>query len=964
MNQTTSHYILAPASPTNVTLDPKSSFGFTRLSWDYTSSCPITRFHITVETKSKPLLLTASKKEIFLPSLPKCAKFTTVVFASNLYGNGLQSKPLEVFSPDAHFIAASFCFRLIAVPVPPSSVRVTTVANSSTVSVTWRDNPDCDIDGYLVRIYAKDWSLVKMLETTNQQANILDVPTCVPLVVGVQGHNRAGNGSESRSAEFIIQSVPAIPKAVRVTSTSEPQAVDVTWQYESLCNAHIFRIDLHTTSGLSFKPLESRGRRRRITDLPTCVNMYASVRGRNEFGFGMQKESSEFVIQAVPGPTSNIQVDTVGNAPQVTAKWSYEDACDVVEFSVNVYDSSKNSLKSLQTPNKSVDIPDLPQCVNLTVGVQGRNALGLGLETKGSEFSILAVPGPTSNIQVDTVGNAPQVTAKWSYEDACDVVEFSVNVYDSSKNSLKSLQTPNKSVDIPDLPQCVNLTVGVQGRNALGLGLETKGSEFSILAVPGPTSNIQVDTVGNAPQVTAKWSYEDACDVVEFSVNVYDSSKNSLKSLQTPNKSVDIPDLPQCVNLTVGVQGRNALGLGLETKGSEFSILAAPGLIQNIQVDTLESASQVTAYWSYEAACDVVDFSVNVYDVKENSLKSMRTATRSIEIFEIPQCVDLRVGVQGRNAQGLGPETKSSIFFIPAAPKAPDWIDVTLESGVTVLWEQESACLADRFVVAVYNSTATISNITVDGNEYEVRLPDLPQNMSLFIGIRGYNSFGAGPEINSTVFTIPKDPAASIHRHVSLLRNTSQETTVMTTMVPETSTSRQRSMHEDHSIAQSQEPGLLNDIPEGVSSCDSGTTDGCIQSEYQSDQQVVNQVDRTFSDGPVEPPSSVTLELSSCKALVTVTWTHKTAKEFTVTFYSGVHATKEERTQSNSMTFTNLPQDLPLRVGVVAHEDNRMSAEATSAELYLPSCEKLLIFASFRNAFMQLLPRSPRAINI
>ncbi|GAA48623.1 hypothetical protein CLF_101835, partial [Clonorchis sinensis] len=96
------------------------------------------------------------------------------------------------------------------------------------------------------------------------------------------------------------------------------------------------------------------------------------------------------IVTPIPGPTSNIQVDTVGNAPQVTAKWSYEDACDVVEFSVNVYDSSKNSLKSLQTPNKSVDIPDLPQCVNLTVGVQGRNALGLGLETKGSEFSILA----------------------------------------------------------------------------------------------------------------------------------------------------------------------------------------------------------------------------------------------------------------------------------------------------------------------------------------------------------------------------------------------------------------------------------------------------------------------------------------------------------------------------------------------------------------------------------------------
>ncbi|GAA48624.1 hypothetical protein CLF_101836 [Clonorchis sinensis] len=259
----------------------------------------------------------------------------------------------------------SCSFQYICLQCKECSVRVTTVANSSTVSVTWRDNPDCDIDGYLVRIYAKDWSLVKMLETTNQQANILDVPTaiyvllgsklheirqtysysyrfdfhgkhkmlettnqqanipdvptCVPLVVGVQGHNRAGNGSESRSTEFIIQSVPAIPKAVRVTSTSEPQAVDVTWQYESLCNAHIFRIDLHTTSGLSFKPLESRGRRRRITDLPTCVNMYASVRGRNEFGFGMQKDSSEFVIQAgirmVKQKTKNL-TPSAGTSPE------------------------------------------------------------------------------------------------------------------------------------------------------------------------------------------------------------------------------------------------------------------------------------------------------------------------------------------------------------------------------------------------------------------------------------------------------------------------------------------------------------------------------------------------------------------------------------------------------------------------------------------------------------------------
>ncbi|KER32296.1 hypothetical protein T265_12843, partial [Opisthorchis viverrini] len=178
-------------SPTNVTLGEKS-FGHTRLSWEYTSSCPVTRFHITVETKSKPLQLTSSKKEIFFPSLPKCAKFTADVFGSNPNGNGLRSKTLEVFSPE--------------VPVAPSSVRVTTVANTSSISVSWRDNPDCDIDGYLVRIYAKDGSLVTMSETTNQHANILDVPTCVPLVASVQGHNRAGNGSESRSAEFTIQS--------------------------------------------------------------------------------------------------------------------------------------------------------------------------------------------------------------------------------------------------------------------------------------------------------------------------------------------------------------------------------------------------------------------------------------------------------------------------------------------------------------------------------------------------------------------------------------------------------------------------------------------------------------------------------------------------------------------------------------------------------------------------------------
>ncbi|KER32295.1 hypothetical protein T265_01711 [Opisthorchis viverrini] len=476
------------------------------------------------------------------------------------------------------------------------------------------------------------------------------------------------------------------------------------------------------------------------------------------------------------------------------------------------------------------------------------------------------VPGPTNNIQVDTVKNAPQVTASWSYEGACDVVDFSVNVYDENGSSLTSLQTATRSVEIPELPQCVTLTVGVQGRNAIGLGPETKGSEFSILAAPGLIQNIQVDTLENAPQVTAKWSYEGACDVIDFNVNVYDVNGNSLKSMQTTTNIIEISEMSQCVDLIVGVQGRNAHGFGPESKGSRFFILAAlinvlcktlaqflaPGLIQNIQVDTLENAPQVTAKWSYEGACDVIDFNVNVYDVNGNSLKSMQTTTNIIEISEMSQCVDLIVGVQGRNAYGFGPESKGSRFFILAAPGAPDWIDVTLESGVTVLWGQNSSCLVDRFGITVYNSTAAIYTITVDGNEFEVRLSKLPKNMSLLIGVRGHNSFGQGPEMNSTVFIIPKDPTAPIHLPVSLPKIISQESAVVTTLVPKTATSKQRGMNEDRSLAQNQAPEFLSDMPEEISSCDSVATGDCIQSEYQSDQQVVSQVDHTIS-GRADP---------------------------------------------------------------------------------------------------------------
>ncbi|OON15871.1 hypothetical protein X801_08322 [Opisthorchis viverrini] len=188
----------------------------------------------------------------------------------------------------------------------------------------------------------------------------------------------------------------------------------------------------------------------------------------------------------------------------------------------------------------------------------------------------------------------------------------------------------------------------------------------------------------------------------------------------------------------------------------------APGLIQNIQVDTMESASQVTAKWSYEGACDVIDFNVNVYDLNENSLKSMQTTTNSIEISEMPQCVDLIVGVQGRNAHGFGPESKGSRFFILA------------------------------------------------------------------------------------------DPTAPIHLPVSLPKIISQESAVVTTLVPKTATSKQRGMNEDRSLAQNQAPEFLSDMPEEISSCDSVATGDCIQSEYQSDQQVVSQVDHTIS-GRADP---------------------------------------------------------------------------------------------------------------
>ncbi|GAA53511.1 titin, partial [Clonorchis sinensis] len=733
-----------PTGPANILVKPKAGTSNVSVSWEYESEFNVTNFVVTVYgTERLPVKSVKTRKqEIEISELPVCVSLEVGVLAQNEVGDGPEGKSSQ--------------FTISEVPEAPQHLRIQTMSNVARVTVIWEYQGTCALATFRVSLYNANGTSLRTVDTNDRRTELIDVPLCVPLLVGVLGRNDVGSGQEQTSSEFTIAAVPNPPKSIRTITVPNQAVVTIFWDYLGECETTDFQVSVYRANGSFLKSSNTSARSAEIAGLPLCVPLLVGVQGYNLVGLGPQVNSSTFTINAAPSLPNSIRAIPVQNSKVANFLWEYDGACQANTFRVSVYTTEKTLVKMLDTNSRNAEIGELPMCVPLLVTVQGQNQFGLGSQPTGSEFTIPGSPSLPKSVRAVPLANAASVNVSWKYDGPCAPADFRVSVQKPDGPPLKFSDTHDRAVEIADLPMCVPLLAGVLARNKFGSGEQKSSSTFTIDAVPNPPSSIRTITTPNTPSATVLWEYSGVCPIVDFNVSVHKTDGQLLKSFTGTSRSAEFANLPLCLPLYVTVQGRNQLGAGLQTNGSVFTIEGIPNAPNLVSVTVTPNVTRATVSWTYDGTCTTSDFVVNVYKLGGPSLMTLNAIERSIEISPLPVCVELVVGVLGNNKIGPGPQKNSSGFSIASVPSAPKSVQATIVSNaptVTASWDYDGACPNTNFRVSVYKPGGA-SLKTLESSDRRAVIDDLPTCTPLLLGVLGVNQIGSGQQTNSSTFTV------------------------------------------------------------------------------------------------------------------------------------------------------------------------------------------------------------------
>ncbi|TGZ63336.1 hypothetical protein CRM22_006991 [Opisthorchis felineus] len=472
--------------------------------------------------------------------------------------------------------------------------------------------------------------------------------------------------------------------------------------------------------------------------------------------------------------------------------------------------------------------------------------------------------------------------------------------------------------------------------------------------------DITVSVLPGQPQANVSWATPTSDIDSKFTVNLYNGS-TAVQSRKTDQSHILFQNVALCVSWTVGIVAENEHGSSPEEFSREFRIPAMPKPPEALQVKTVTSETNAVVSWDYKGECPTSSFQVSAHKEDGTSLGSVSTTDRNVQLSDLPLCTSLYVGVVAQNGAGSGPQTKTIPLTIPAAPGELTAVKVKAEPSVTnatVSWEYTHACVADQFKVILYSPYGAILN-TVLTSGREVNLFNLSVNVPLYVGVLGINTVGTGPEKKSRNFIISHGLTAELRRpqpeaklEVQLIKTTLEDSINVTV-----STHRGRSfvdvswvvrishniskftvnLYNVSSMVQSQTTDRNSTTFWYVDPCLSWTVGISAQHEEWTSQEWFSKQFRIPAAKAPEPPSNMTWQLNRWKRMLTVSWMHSCATSFEVFFYSEVHLTGRQTTQNRTVTFGNLPVDLPLRVGVTAQNDYGASMEALSVEFFIPT---------------------------
>ncbi|TGZ64277.1 hypothetical protein CRM22_006452 [Opisthorchis felineus] len=959
------HFKLILGELKNVGVDVRVNTPAVTVSWEYAGNCTSPEFLMEVYGKDKSVVKSVSTNDVrnVLPELPVCTPLVIAVTPGvpNLMSSKAALSPTFIIPADFH---------------PASDIQVDMDPEDELFTATWLPATTCDSVMHEVSVFDQNGNRIYIVEADNPPVSFDYVQECGTLSLKVKSFGTGWSNDETEVKHFKL--IPSAPKHIRVKPIVNTSSATASWTFDHTCGTTEFAVDTYTEENLIVGSYSTRDRNLVLTRLQGCVPLVIGVTATNELGSTSEARSDSFNLIIAPGPPRYLVAETNEQESSVDLSWEQGTGCSTSIFRVKLHRQDGFVEANLDTVEPRIKIRNIPRCTRLFVTVLGQNDKGTSSQRQSSPFAIPAVLAAPKNIQVEKIANTSNVSVSWEYEDVCPSPEFMVTVLQKDRTVTYREYSSDQKIVLSGLPACVPLQIGVAtlggsadspqtlsksfyvlgGRSPSSEGHDsefvpcqselpvehtttqpetpdieheelepddTEMRDMSVESVPILPKNVRVKILTNVPTADVSWEYDSACAATDFRVEVYKPDGSLLMSQMSDSHTISLNQIPFCEALYVSVQGHNAYGFGQRANSSEFKIYAAPKPATDVTIELQKTLKKIRVFWKDESECAATTF--HVFVRVQQSPVIVTADTNEAFLDWLPSCGAHSLYVVALNDYGSTRRSTTLRFYVPQVPRAPIILSVTTtpDTGVVmVTWDYDHECAVAEFTVTVYDSNKVIVN-TLETSEHEIRLHDLPKDVALFVGVQGHNSIGSGPEVIGEQAIILADPEALLALYRGVSHDQSQLGPSLTPMDRSNSSRVERSSPDNPSLFRIQTTGWAN-------SCVSQDAGVCAQ--RRSGTSGESGLEGNFP----EPPSNVALQIDRCKGVVTVSWTHNNATSFTVNFYSGIKVTMEESTRRKTMTFVNLPRDLPLHIGIVANNDYGTSVEAPSAEFYILSC--------------------------
>ncbi|GAA56811.1 hypothetical protein CLF_111564, partial [Clonorchis sinensis] len=726
----------------------------------------------------------------------------------------------------------------VSVPNTPTNIQIRRTGLKKW-SMSWNDTSDCrDSPDYIYRVHIYVDRAPEVIERTFRSRSITvtkfdpciltwiqvkcESPDSIPALVQLYGGWDASvlNTDIMLSMMMMHHSVPNTPTNIQIRRTGLKKW-SMSWNDTSDCRDspdYIYRVHIYVDGAPEVIERTLRSRSTTVTNIDPCKLTWIRVMAVGAGGESPMSDPMKLTGPPAPQTPTNIQVQTNQNSHEFSATWEDNSECLSPQgpyYAVGVYDGKDQLVLEKSVTEKSAPLGTFDACSAFWLRVSTIGVVEVSAPSNAVRITDPPLPSAPKLIGATTELNVPSATVSWTYDGTCTSTDFLVTVYATAGSVPEPVRASGLSTSIGGLPMCVDLVFGVVGRNQFGSGQETKSSPIRIDAVA--PSTIRVKLRPNEDSATVSWKYRHTCPVESFQVSLYDADGLSLRTVNTNDREVYLDDLPVNVPLLVDVLGRNYLGNGPRSERVQFFLPRITRSTQlkalsyreprrpiNIVVSVLRGRTEVNVSWTVANSRTISSFTAKLYNgssvIQQQTTEYLNTSFRQVD-----PCSSWTVGRRLN------------------------------EDSATVSWKYRHTCPVESFQVSLYDADG-LSLRTVNTNDREVYLDDLPVNVPLLVDVLGRNYLGNGPRSERVQFFLPRitrstqlkalsyrEPRRPINIVVSVLRGRTEVNVSWTVANSRTISSFTAKLYNGSSVIQQQTTEYLNTSFRQVDPCSSWT---------------------------------------------------------------------------------------------------------------------------------------------